>query len=159
MKSRIMGFHGDLHFLPHLTCSVESESLGDQLFLRMGVYKIRWFVTSMGEHTRGRIVVPWWGCMDALVSKIPLEYGARILASMAWALSSHCCSLAPVFTRLTPKHLPGILGYASSIFPWAFAIFFQADMVAFAFIFWEKKNIFFFAQKFAQCVIQWDLNL
>lgn len=29
--------------------------------------------------------------MDALVPKIPLEYGTRILAPMAWALSSHSC--------------------------------------------------------------------
>lgn len=105
--------------IPHVLCYVQLSLRVWVIssFLQNSVYKLRWFVTQRGKTyersriTRWRIVAPWWGCMDALIPKISQEYGTRILVSLAWALFSHCCSFAPAFTMLTPKCLPGVLGY------------------------------------------------
>lgn len=149
--------------IPHVLCYVQLSLRVWVIssFLQNGVYKIRWFVTQRGKTyersrtIRWRIVAPWWGCMDALASKISLEYGTRILASLAWALSSHCCSVAPAFTMLTPKHLPGVLGYIHH---------FLELLPSFFRVIWLPLTLFsgwkhLFVQKSAQCVTQRSLNL
>lgn len=151
--------------IPHVLCYVQLSLRVWVIssFLQRSVYKIRWSVTQIertyerSRITIWRIVAPWWGCMDALVPKIPLECCTRLLASMAWELSSHCCPLAPAFTMLTPKHLPGVLGYTSFITSLSFLPSFSRLMWLPLTLFSGQKH--FFVQKFAQCVTQWDLNL
>lgn len=159
------GFHGNVHFLPHptcaLLCSVESESLGDQLLPSNGCVKNK-MVCHTGEHTRGlesQDEELW--CPDEVAWMLwcPTFLWNMVLGSLhPWhGYSPATAALLPPFLSCWPQSICQELDYTLFITSLSFCHLFPGWCGCLWLYFLGKSS--FFAQKFAQCVTKWEHKL